>query len=342
MPARWLDLIRGRQASVVFPDAADARVLAAAARLVSERLAQPVLIGRSEELNLLAADAGERMPEGVEVVDPEEAAADVDLDVALRRVYADGGGVLSDAEARRLLADPLILGMLLVRAGRVDACVAGNRSRTSDVLRAGIRVLGVAEGIDTVSGSFLLTLPDGRMVTYGDCAVLPDPDAEQLAAVAIASAATHEILTGEQPIVAMLSFSTKASAEHASVEKVRRATGLACRRRPDLEIDGELQFDAAIDQQVAAAKAPGSRVAGRANVFVFPNLDAGNIAYKLTQRLGHAQAYGPLLQGLAHPLSDLSRGCSTDDIVAVAIITALQGVGSGDSRRCRSKPERKP
>jgi phosphate acetyltransferase len=172
-----------------------------------------------------------------------------------------------------------------------------------------------------------MALAGGRVLTYGDCAVVPDPDAEQLAAIAVASARTHERLTGERPVVAMLSFSTKGSAEHESVTRVRAATELARRLDRELEVDGELQFDAAYVEEVGRRKAPGSPVPGRANVFVFPSLDAGNIAYKITERLGGAQAIGPIIQGLAKPMHDLSRGCRVDDIVTVSAVCALQAKG---------------
>ncbi len=226
-------------------------------------------------------------------------------------------------------ADPVVASTLLVRAGRADAAVAGANRPSSDVVRAGLKVLGVAPGVSIVSSCFLMVLSDGRPVTFGDCGVVPDPDAEQLASIAVASAVTHAALTGEEPRVAMLSFSTKGSAEHPRVDKVRTATPLLHESVPDLVVDGELQFDAAWDTEVAASKAPKSTVAGRANVFIFPDLDSGNIAYKVTERLGGARAYGPLLQGLDGVLHDLSRGCSSSDIVDVAVIAGLM---AGSSR----------
>ncbi len=226
------------------------------------------------------------------------------------------------------LDDPLNVAMVAVALGRFDACVAGASRSTADVLRSAIRVLGVAPGHDAVSSSFFFVLPDGRPIAYGDCGVIPDPDANQLASIAVATAETYSELaaqhTDAEPRVAMLSFSTKGSAEHDNVTKVRNATELVRRNAPELAVDGELQFDAAWLPEVAESKAPGSPVAGRANVFIFPDLDAGNIAYKITERLGGADAYGPLLQGINGVVHDLSRGCSVDDIVAVSVIAAVQ------------------
>ena len=220
--------------------------------------------------------------------------------------------------------DPLHAAALMVAAGEADACVGGATRPTADVVRAALFCIGLAPGVETISSCFLLVLPDGTPITYGDCGVVPEPDPDQLASIAVSSAATHESLTGERARVAMLSYSTKGSAAGPRVDRVRSAAESARCRAPSLAVDGELQFDAAWDQQVAAAKAPGSEVAGRANVFVFPDLDSGNIAYKITERLAGARAYGPLLQGTARVIHDLSRGCKTDDIVGVAMIAACQ------------------
>ncbi len=215
----------------------------------------------------------------------------------------------------------------MVLVGEADACVAGATRPTADVIRTGLRVFGAAVDVAAVSSCFFFVLPDGTPIVYGDCGVLPDPTAEQLAAVAISSAQTFAQLAAIEPRVAMLSYSTNGSAEHPRVQKVREATSIARSLRPELVLDGELQFDTAWVPEVAARKAPGSSVAGRANVFVFPDLDSGNIAYKITERLGGAQAYGPLLQGLNGVMHDLSRGCSTEDIVNVAVIAALGVAG---------------
>lgn len=227
------------------------------------------------------------------------------------------------------LADPLHVAALMVAAGEADACVGGANRPTADVVRAALYCIGPAPGVETISSCFLLVLPDGTPITYGDCGVVPEPDCDQLASIAISTAATHEQLTGDRARVAMLSYSTKGSAGGSRVERVRSATEIARDRMPALAVDGELQFDAAWDRQVAAAKAPVSDVAGRANVFVFPDLDSGNIAYKITERLAGARAYGPLLQGTARVIHDLSRGCSADDIVTVAVIAAYQAARRG-------------
>jgi len=240
---------------------------------------------------------------------------------------ADAGILTTvDAAVRQGLDpdDPVVAAAILVRAGMADAAVAGATRPSADVLRAGLNVLGVAPGVGVVSSSILFVLPDGRVIAYGDCGVVPDPDEVQLASIAVSTARTFEALSGESARVAMLSFSTRGSARHARVDKVRNATALVGDLAPDLVVDGELQFDAAWVPEVADMKAPGSPVAGGANVFVFPDLDSGNIAYKITERLGGARALGPLLQGLDGVFHDLSRGCSADDIFDVAVIAGLQ------------------
>jgi phosphate acetyltransferase len=229
---------------------------------------------------------------------------------------------LSLEAATKAVEDPLLYAALLVKIGAVDGAVAGSVASTSSVIRAALHGVGMAEGGKTVSSFFLMQFPD-QAVTFSDCGVVPSPDARQLAEIAISAARSHRILTGQVPRVALLSFSTLGSAEHEEVNKVRQALKLVKQWQPELIIDGELQFDSAWVPNVAARKAPGSPVAGQANVLVFPDLNSGNIAYKIAERLGGAQALGPLIQGIQRPFMDLSRGCRVQDIVDVTVIASI-------------------
>jgi phosphotransacetylase len=324
LPGVWQETIRGSKNSVVFPDGADERVLAAARALAAEGMAESIVLGDVVEVTALDERVFGASEDGVAISDVRALDSFPDLVVTLSEAYEARGRDISQAEAERLAVDPLMGAMLLTRVGTVNACVAGNTSTTGDVIRAALRVLGTEPGVGLVSSSYLFFLRDGRVVTYGDCGVVVAPDEQQLAEIAMASADTHVALTGEPARVAMLSFSTKGSAEHDYVDLVRAATELVRERRPDLPVDGELQFDAAFVPEVGQRKASASSVAGKANVFIFPDLNAGNIACKITEHVGGARGYGPLLQGLAGSANDLSRGCSASDVAVVSIISLVQ------------------
>jgi len=297
---RWYDSVSVWLPRIALVDSTDLRAIEAATVLVARKLVTPVLVGNETEIRKLAEEAGIRT-------------GDIGID---------------DIEIHHTEDQPLIEATRLVAKLDVDGAVAGAQLPTGDVIKRALRAVGSVGRRGLISSSFFFLMPDGRAMSYGDCAVLPDPNPEQLAKIAIATADSFHRLSGAQPHVAMLSFSTKGSASHPMVAKVQEATVLVQELAPDLLVDGELQFDAAWSPDVAATKAPDSPIAGQANVFIFPTLDAGNLAYKITERLGGARAFGPLIQGLNRPIHDLSRGCSVDDIVHVAVIAGVEAAAS--------------
>jgi phosphate acetyltransferase len=307
--------------TIVFPDAEDERTLKAVRALSERRIVRPVLVGDSGRIQALAEQVSVRL-EGILVVDPQTSEHRNDFVATFHRLRSEKGLTMADAE--RQMLHPLWFGAMMVRSGKAHGSVAGALSTTSDVLKAGLQVVGLAENVSLASSYFLMAI-GGRVYSFADCGVVPDPSAPQLAEIAVLTADNHRRLTGEEPYVAMLSFSTLGSASHARVEKVRQATALVRVKRPDITVDGELQVDAALDPGVAGRKAPGSSVAGRANVLIFPDLDSGNIGYKIAQRMGGAEAIGPIVQGLERPCFDLSRGCTAGDIITIAAINVVTG-----------------
>jgi phosphate acetyltransferase len=301
---------------ILFPESDDPRVIEAACRFESEGLGKSVLFA-SEESSEASVGTG-----SLQTLSPTDPSLIELCAEQLKENRKHRGMTLNDA--KEALSDRLLFAALLLRTGKVDGCVSGSLAKTSSVIRAGLYGVGLKPDCETLS-SFFLMHNEERAITFADCGVVPEPTAEQLAEIAVDAAENHQRLTGETPCVAMLSFSTLGSAEHERVDKVRQALKIIGARKPDLIVDGELQFDAAFVPTVAARKAPDSPVAGKANVFVFPNLESGNIAYKIAQRMGGYQALGPIIQGLRAPFMDLSRGCSVDDIVDVAVIASVLG-----------------
>ncbi len=307
--------------NLVLPEGMDDRMLYAGERLVGEKICNVILLGNKEKIAKRAETLGVSLA-GIELADPEESEK---FDDYANEFYSlrKHKGITKD-QAVETLKNPLFYGAMMVRNGDADASLAGAVNTTGNVMRAGIYCIGLEENIKIVSSSFLMILPEWDYpIAFADCAVVPDPDSEQLADIAIVSADTYRRLTGIEPKVAMLSFSTYGSANHPMVDKVKNATDIINEKAPHIIADGEMQLDAAIVPSIGLKKAPGSKVAGHANVLVFPDLQSGNIGYKLTQRLAKAEAVGPIVQGLAKPANDLSRGCSVEDIVNVSAICCI-------------------
>lgn len=314
-----------RRATIALSEGGDPRVVAGGLAAAKRGLADIILVGAADAV---AAHLDGDMPDGVSVQDPATSDLAAPMAEAFHRLRAHKG--VDADKAASALRDPLVYAAMLVRLGHADGTVGGAVATTSDVVRTALQMIGKAPDAAMVSSFFLMYPPDGRTdgraMLYADCGLVIDPDADGLAEIAVASARSCRTLLRAEPRIAMLSFSTKGSARHAAVDKVIEATNRLRAAHPDLNVDGELQFDAAFVPAVGAGKAPGSDVAGQANVMIFPDLDAGNIAYKITQRLGGYTAIGPVLQGLARPANDLSRGCSAEDVEEMIAVTVLQGM----------------
>jgi phosphate acetyltransferase len=331
-----LDRIRrqaqARPQRLLLPEGEDPRILRAAERLVRERIAAVGVVGERDAVRQAAREAGAGLT-GIEVIESADPAV---IEPTARALVARRGDRLSAGDREKYSRDPLFQAAARVAAGDADAFVCGAVRTTADVLRASLWLIGLVPGGRTLSSFFLMVLGEPprpeRVLVFADCGVVPDPTPPQLAEIAALAADHFAILTGEIPHVALLSFSTRGSAQHPRVDRVREALALARAARPDLHLDGELQADAALDPEVGRRKAADSVVAGHANVLIFPDLDSGNIGYKLVQRLAGARAYGPILMGLARPANDLSRGCSAEDVVGVATIACALGARSAAPR----------
>lgn len=316
---------------IILPEGSEIRTLKAADRILTDGLAKLYLIGNPQEiLDLAKQNKLSKIATDAVLVDP--------VNQPKKEVYANllyelrKSKGMTPEQAAQLVENPLYLACLMIKNGDADGEVAGALSATGDVLRPALQIVRTLPGISVVSGAFLMFVPDKQygedgLLVFADCAVMPNPNAQELAQIAVSTAGTARSIAGFEPRVAMLSFSTKGSAKHEMVDKVTEAVRIAQEMSPKLEIDGDLQADAAIVPAIGKSKAPGSSIAGRANVLVFPSLEAGNIAYKLVQRLASAEAIGPILQGMAAPINDLSRGCSVDDIYKMIVITCNQSLG---------------
>jgi phosphate acetyltransferase len=311
---------------IVLPEGTEPRTLRAAEIILNEKIAQLILLGNPDQIKTEAEKLGVSIDKA-KLVDPETDPQREKYAAMMTEIRKSKG--LTTAEALTLLNDPLYFGPLMIKAGDADGELSGAIHATGDVLRPAFQYIKTSPGVSVVSGAFLMFINDPLIghegiLVFADCAVLPNPDERQLAEIAVTTAQTARAILGLEPLVAMLSFSTKGSASHDMVDKVVKATKIAKEMAPDLKIDGELQVDAALVKEVGQLKSPGSEVAGKANILIFPTLESGNIGYKLVQRLAKAEAIGPILQGMAAPINDLSRGCSVNDIVNMVAITANQ------------------
>ncbi len=308
-----------KKKTLVLPESHDERVLKAAEIITKDKIAAVITLGNEDKVRSDAAKIGVDL-QGIRIIDPDKSEKLSDFTNIFFNLRKHKGVTIE--QARETIRRDIFFAGMMVREDLAHASVSGSFATTADVTRASIFCVGLMPGMSILSSFFLMAYPD-RVYSFADCAVNPNPDASQLADIAISTADNHKKLTGEEAYVAMLSFSTKGSAEHELIDKVRQATQFVKERRPDIKVDGELQFDAAIVESIGKKKSPGSEVAGRANVLVFPDLNAGNIGYKIAQRLGGAEAIGPVNQGLKKPFFDLSRGCSVEDIVSTSAIACL-------------------
>jgi phosphate acetyltransferase len=316
---------------IVLPEGTEKRTLFAADRLIADGVANLILLGNPFEIKSLSNRYNLSYVDKATIINPVDHGKKTEYARLLADLRKSKGMTMEEAE--KLVENPLYLGCLMIKNGDADGEIAGAQNTTGDVLRPALQIIKTLPGISVVSGAFLMFVQDKSygeegILVFADCAVMPNPNARELAEIAVATARTTQAIVGIEPRVAMLSFSTKGSARHESADKVIEAVRIAKEMAPDLSIDGELQADAALVLSVGDSKAPGSPVAGKANVLVFPNLECGNIAYKLVQRLGNAEAVGPILQGMAAPVNDLSRGCSVEDIYKMVAICANQAIGN--------------